>query len=643
MTSIEINRTDGLSSATAIKGPCRVATTANITLSGLQTIDGTSLVVDDRVLVKNQTDQTLNGIWVVSNSAWRRAKDFSRNRDIKNGTLVWVSGGDNGPALYAVTSADPIVIGTSNITFALATQVIGFDGPLVVASRTLLKAVNTSQRTVVDLTESGREGRFKWTLGNFSTHIAADTQEGIYVKADDVAATAGAWVRETDGRWYWPWFGITAQSIGGTDQAPAINAFMAIANIVEPWHVFTGPGLFPCNSRITTPTFQLSLEGTLSGDQQTILYKRTYNEGTTGRGLISAVTHGIQLRNIVFSAGSGSGGALVSIITNGTSMVGDTLIDNCNLSGGDFVNYSLYVDGQLNSGSTLGVRDMRVTNTTIFGAANASYYIIAVRAHWNTGCNILTSGGSGVLALAVGGVAAVYSDLVQISGGGISGQISLDKTLSGEIDIVKLGANVSNTSDVTNFTIRAGSYVAGTLEHDWTGDSRYEIGRAYQDRAAGYLATVASNVTGAGGTPHTIIFDTLSLGLAGWDGTQNYNTSNGRYTAKYTGDHHFELEVCLTGITSVHTSYILKSELYTSGGVQIHSGTRQRVGNAFAQADGNGRLSIPMSCDINMSATDYVIFTIFVEEVGGAGSAVVDVRGSTSTERWTRFEARLAA
>lgn len=55
MTSIQIDRTDGLSSSVAIKGPCRVATTANVTLSGEQTIDGVAVVTDDRVLVKDQT------------------------------------------------------------------------------------------------------------------------------------------------------------------------------------------------------------------------------------------------------------------------------------------------------------------------------------------------------------------------------------------------------------------------------------------------------------------------------------------------------------------------------------------------------------------------------------------------------------
>lgn len=53
----------------------RVATTANITLSGTQTIDGTSLIAGDRVLVKNQTTPSQNGIYVVAAGAWARSTD----------------------------------------------------------------------------------------------------------------------------------------------------------------------------------------------------------------------------------------------------------------------------------------------------------------------------------------------------------------------------------------------------------------------------------------------------------------------------------------------------------------------------------------------------------------------------------------
>jgi hypothetical protein len=58
-----------------VKASVKAATTANITLSGAQTIDGVSIVAGDRVLVKSQTAQADNGIYVASNTSWSRSAD----------------------------------------------------------------------------------------------------------------------------------------------------------------------------------------------------------------------------------------------------------------------------------------------------------------------------------------------------------------------------------------------------------------------------------------------------------------------------------------------------------------------------------------------------------------------------------------
>ena len=68
-------RFDGLTEGLAVKRAVRVATTANVTLSGLQTIDDIVLAADDRVLVKDQSTQAQNGIYAVSSGPWQRARD----------------------------------------------------------------------------------------------------------------------------------------------------------------------------------------------------------------------------------------------------------------------------------------------------------------------------------------------------------------------------------------------------------------------------------------------------------------------------------------------------------------------------------------------------------------------------------------
>jgi len=95
-----------------------------------------------------------------------------------------------------------------------------------VATRSALKALDTTRDTVALLTEDGREGIFGWTTGDFSTQIAADTAEGVYVKADAIAATVGAWVRVQNGTFYSEWFG--AKGDNTQNDGPIINIALAV-------------------------------------------------------------------------------------------------------------------------------------------------------------------------------------------------------------------------------------------------------------------------------------------------------------------------------------------------------------------------------------------------------------------------------
>lgn len=118
MPSTSTDILDGVSSSLAVKAPVRVATTAAITLSGEQTIDGVAVVAGDRVLVKNQTDPVDNGIWKASASAWTRAADFNGARDVVQGTMVKVTAGTvNAGFTYAVTTVAP-EIGVTAIAWA---------------------------------------------------------------------------------------------------------------------------------------------------------------------------------------------------------------------------------------------------------------------------------------------------------------------------------------------------------------------------------------------------------------------------------------------------------------------------------------------------------------------------------------------
>ena len=73
--------------------PVRVATTGNIDLYGLETIDSVALAVADRVLVKDQSDARENGIYTVSTGRWYRASDANHSRAITEGVTVHVQEG----------------------------------------------------------------------------------------------------------------------------------------------------------------------------------------------------------------------------------------------------------------------------------------------------------------------------------------------------------------------------------------------------------------------------------------------------------------------------------------------------------------------------------------------------------------------
>jgi hypothetical protein len=102
-----------------IKAAVRAATTANITLSGAQTIDAVSVVAGDRVLVKNQTTAANNGLYVAASGSWTRSTDADTNGELAPGTLVYVTEGSvNGDKQFAIASDTAITIGTTAQTWS---------------------------------------------------------------------------------------------------------------------------------------------------------------------------------------------------------------------------------------------------------------------------------------------------------------------------------------------------------------------------------------------------------------------------------------------------------------------------------------------------------------------------------------------
>ena len=102
----------------AWKDSVRAATTANITLSAPQTIDGVSITAGQRVLVKNQSTGNQNGVYVCAAGAWTRATDADTDTELQ-GMAVFVEEGSTQAGTAWTLSTDlPITVGTTTLTYA---------------------------------------------------------------------------------------------------------------------------------------------------------------------------------------------------------------------------------------------------------------------------------------------------------------------------------------------------------------------------------------------------------------------------------------------------------------------------------------------------------------------------------------------
>ena len=96
----------------------RVATLNNIVLSGTQTIDGVALNAGDRVLVRQQTTESQNGIYVVATGAWSRATDANLSANVTAGLFTFVSEGtQNADSGWVLTTNDAITLDSTALSF----------------------------------------------------------------------------------------------------------------------------------------------------------------------------------------------------------------------------------------------------------------------------------------------------------------------------------------------------------------------------------------------------------------------------------------------------------------------------------------------------------------------------------------------
>lgn len=168
------------------KDPVRAASTANLTLSGTQTVDGVALIAGDRILVKDQSTASGNGIYVVAAGSWPRAADLDANSEALGATVFVSEGSAHGNSQWSLTTDGPITVGTTALSWSQVgggTSYTAGDG-ISISGSTIM--VDT---TVVARKASATIGDGAATSYNV-VHNLGTTDVIVQVKA----VSGGAWV-----------------------------------------------------------------------------------------------------------------------------------------------------------------------------------------------------------------------------------------------------------------------------------------------------------------------------------------------------------------------------------------------------------------------------------------------------------------
>jgi hypothetical protein len=170
---------DGLIQGFDWKQSVRAASTANATLSSGYAngtvVDGVTLATGDRILIKNQTTGSENGIYTVNASgAPTRATDADISSDMTAGLTVFVSEGTSqGNSSWTLTTDDPITLGTTALTF---TQVAG--GSIYAAGAGLTLTGSTFDVVAADTSLTVNADSIQVRLGDASLEVST----GLRVK-----------------------------------------------------------------------------------------------------------------------------------------------------------------------------------------------------------------------------------------------------------------------------------------------------------------------------------------------------------------------------------------------------------------------------------------------------------------------------
>jgi hypothetical protein len=449
------------------KQPCAVATLANITLSGLQTIDGYLTLAGDRVLVKNQSNAANNGIYLASATAWTRSLDADQWDDLVSAISFIEYGTQAGGAWFCTATPG----GTLGVT-----------------------AVNWSQFTTSATYSAGTGLTLTGTVFSI-TPVGTASTYGSATQTPVFTTNASGQVSSVTNTTITPAVGsITGL---GTGVATALAAGVTgSGNIV----LATSPSL-------VTPVLGTPTSGNFSSGTFTW---PTFNQNTTGTaakatnlvgGATGSLPYQSALDTTTFLA-AGTNGQVLTLAsgvpswatpTTGTvtSVGGTGTVSGISLSGTVTSSGNLTLGGSLDLSAPPaigGATPNTITGTTI--TANTKFVSPYFDAASSAGGALRTASGSNCLQWGAGGGVNVTID-GPINMNGTNAQVDISPTGTGHVHLKPSGTGgveiaPTNAGTMNNMVIGGATPLAGTFT-----DLRFNntLSLAGSTGTAGYVVT----------------------------------------------------------------------------------------------------------------------------------------------------------
>jgi len=339
---------DNLISGLDVKSSVLVATTANIALTGVQTVDGIAVTAGARVLVKNQTTTSQNGLYLCATGAWSRAADADTWNELISAFVFVEKGTQNADTGWVCTCDPGGTIGTTAVTvaqFAGAGTVTAGAGIKVVGNQVALTVSGIQAGTYPKVTVD-QYGRVtagaplaaadipnldwsKITAGKPTTlsgyGIALPTQAQAESGTDNALpmtpqrvfqAIAKVIVQAKEGTFGWLKIATQSQVVAGTDDTAAVTSKKLRAGFVLYWSDTTAAGYIALPTWLGGYIVQTGLINVSAQDVITILptaFPNTFmqvmvcNAYTAGSGAVGYLSASTRDKSSIVSRGSSEG------------------------------------------------------------------------------------------------------------------------------------------------------------------------------------------------------------------------------------------------------------------------------------------------------------------------------------------------